>query len=450
MVQARSQGEITNASVQVDLFTKEAAVTKLTFVVYDVEECPYATVGYKVDNSLTGYTYPGFWENIGNGWLFTYEDVVPFTNVTGEFPYDRYSFQLYLLTNLTVAFESIISRDLVFVVSPNYISIASGGEISGQDELVDFALHTENLTHAYQVDVVINHPKGFGRTVILFVLYLPIAVFLLGIFLIGLLIKDWFSAGAEGEFPSTIFISSVVSILIFLPMYWLSIRQFQSPLSYTPFDTMLFDLAIFYLFIIGVAVTLRLCGEGLRVSVRNLVRGVQGRAQLFEGVGTSEHIAERLDRAFDLILVLAGILTAAILQYAASLGDLSFTTFSMRFLFIPIVLLVLFWLWRQLTENPRSLIFTRIFVWFYGTFTLFTDIWFFLALVFARQFADSVPLTVGASIVLYIAAYFLDRRVETMYGYRRREITRISSIAYLLAIAFIVLTTVLAYLPSPK
>ena len=449
IVQAQSQGEITNASVKVNLFTKEVAATKLTFIVYDVEKCPYATVGYKVDNSLTGYTYPGFWENIGNGWLFTYEDVVPFNNITGEFPYDRYSFQLYLLTNLTTAFESIISRGFVYIISPNYISTASGQEITGKDELVDFALHTENLTHAYQIDVSIGHPKGFGQAVIPFVLYLPTAIFLLGLLLVALLVKDWLGAQALEGFPSTAFIGSVVSILIFLPMYWFAIHQFQSPLSHTSFDTTLFGLTISYLLIVGMAITLRLGGERLRGSIRNVVRSDQGGTEVPERVATPEHVIERLDRAFDLILILVGLITAAILQYAAALGDLSFTTFSIRFLFIPIIPLVLFWLSNKLAHNPSFRIFTRVFVWFYGTFTLFTDIWFFLVLVFGRQFAASKPFTVAASIVLYVIAFLLDRRVEEMYGYRRREITRISSAAYLLAIALIVLTTILAYLPSP-
>ncbi|MDH5733793.1 MAG: hypothetical protein OEY88_08435 [Candidatus Bathyarchaeota archaeon] len=268
--QGQTQQQIDKASVQVSFFTREVAVTKLTFLVYDVDKCPLALAGYKVGNSLTGYSYPGFWENIGNGWLFTYEDTIPFVNVTGEFPNDRYEFQLYLLTNLTVAFERVISRDVVFPISPNYLSIASGREVTDSDDLADFALHTENLTHAYRIDVSVGHPEGFGEAVSLFVSYLPIGFFLLGLLLILILMKDWFGYTDE-RFPSTLFISSVVSIIIFLPMYWFSIRQFQSPLSHTPFDTTIFWLTVLYLAILGVASWLRLCGRRMRESIRNFM-----------------------------------------------------------------------------------------------------------------------------------------------------------------------------------
>lgn len=442
--QGQTQQQIDKASVQVSFFTREVAVTKLTFLVYDVDECPLALAGFKVDSSLTGYSYPGFWENVGNGWLFTYEDTIPFVNVTGEFPNDRYEFQLYLLTNLTVAFERVISRDVVFPISPNYLSIASGREVTGSDEIADFALHTENLTHAYRIDVLIGHPEGFGEAVSLFVSYLPIGFFLLGLFLILVLMKDWFGYTNE-RFPSTLFISSVVSIIIFLPMYWFSIRQFQSPLSYTPFDTTVFQLTVLYLAILGVALVLRLGGGRVREWIRNLAQSPHSKElpPSEEGAFPNQG-AERLDRAFDLILLLIGIISAATLQYAATLGDMAFTRFTMRYAFIPIIPLVLFWLANQLTSNPNLRAFIRIFVWFFGVFALFNIIFFFLLLSFFEQLMSSMLPVLITSVALYGLAFILGRQVETTYGYRRRELKWIGVAAYSLAIIVTIISTILA------
>lgn len=156
---------------------------------------------------------------------------------------------------------------------------------------------------------------------------------------------------------------------------------------------------------------------------------------------------QRLDRAFDLVLVLIGIITAASLQYASALEDLAFTTFSLRFLFIPLIPLFLFWLWNQITNNPNTQTFIRIFAWFFGIFTLFTDLVFFIVLSFIRQLGESVIPAIVTFFILYIVAYILDDRVNRAYGYNRRELLPMAAGAYSMAISITIISVFLAYLP---
>lgn len=444
-IYAQSEGEITKVSIQVSLFTREVAVTSFRFFVYEVEECPHVIVGYKVNSSLAGYTYPGFWEEVENGWLFTYDDVVPLTKVTGEFPNDAYRFQIYLFTNLTTAFENVISRDVVSAISSNYIRIATGTEITGKDVMVDAILHIENLTRAYRIDVLICHTEGFEEAITPFVSYIPNGIFLLGLLLTLLLIKNWIEDLKE-RFPSNFFISSTVSVLIFLPMYWFSIRQFQTPLSYSLFDTTLFNLTCFYLIILGIAIVLRLGDRRLRTWIKNFIKNT--REEDHGSIHVTDDSTERLDRAFDLILLLIGIICATIFQYVSVLGDIVFITFAMRFLFIPLIPLVLLWLFKFISDNPRLRIFVRIFAWFFGIFSLFSNLWFFFAISFLAQLATSVYLIVVIAIILYIFAFLLHGRVYRAYGYERRDILPITILAYLTSFILTIITVYLAYLPT--
>ena len=188
----------------------------------------------------------------------------------------------------------------------------------------------------------------------------------------------------------------------------------------------------------------------LRDFTRNIVKSPQGEEpQSSKRAAVPNQVAERLDRAFDLILLLIGIISAAILQYVAALGDMSLTTFSMRFLFIPLIPIILFWLWNRITNNLNTQVFIRMFAWFLGVFTLFSDILFFLLLSFLRQFVTSLASTLVVSIVLYVIAFFLDRRIKALYGYMTRDLVWMGVASYALAIATTVVTIILTNLPMP-
>lgn len=161
-----------------------------------------------------------------------------------------------------------------------------------------------------------------------------------------------------------------------------------------------------------------------------------------------EDTVRRLDHAFDFILLLIGMISAAALQYATALRDLSFTTFSIRLLFIPVIPLTLFWLGKYITSRNRLRVFIRIFVWYYGTFTLFNDILFFLVQSFLKQFVTSIGLIFIIAIPLYLFAFFLALKVIRAYGYERRELSSIVAIAFSLGIVLTLITVALSKMPS--
>lgn len=161
-----------------------------------------------------------------------------------------------------------------------------------------------------------------------------------------------------------------------------------------------------------------------------------------------EETVRRLDNGFNFILLLIGMISAAALQYATAWEDLKFTTFSLRLLFIPIIPLTLFWLVNYITNRNRLRVFIRIFVWFYGTFTLFNDILFFLVQSFLKQFVTSTLLILIIPTLLYVFAILLNLQIVRVYRYERREFWWITVIAYSLAISLTIITVVLSRLPS--
>jgi len=161
------------------------------------------------------------------------------------------------------------------------------------------------------------------------------------------------------------------------------------------------------------------------------------------GFATSTH--DRLNHAFDLLLVLIGIITASILQYISTLGSSSLITFGMRFMFIPLIPLILSWILRQITDNQDLGKFIDIFAWFYGIFTLFSDLLFFFGATFIKQFATHLGFDVGiSSIVLYAIAVLLNVQVYKLLGFGKKEFGLVlvaSSIA-------IVITAIILYVST--
>ena len=81
---------------------------------------------------------------------------------------------------------------------------------------------------------------------------------------------------------------------------------------------------------------------------------------------------------------------------------------------------------------------------FYGTFTLFNGILFFLVQSFLEQFVTSTPLILIIPTLLYVLEIFLNLQIVRAYGYERREFWWIMVIAYSLAIGLTIITVILS------
>lgn len=151
---------------------------------------------------------------------------------------------------------------------------------------------------------------------------------------------------------------------------------------------------------------------------------------------------QKLDHAFELILLLIGIVTGAIFQYITTLGDSSLVTFGMRFMLIPLIPLILLWIVGQITNSQSLQTFIVIFVWLFGIFTLFNDILFFLVVSFIKQFASSNPYLIITPIVLYFVASLFELQMLRMRGFYKKEMIPMILCAFGIAISF---TAVIAY-----
>jgi len=167
---------------------------------------------------------------------------------------------------------------------------------------------------------------------------------------------------------------------------------------------------------------------------------------------------QRIDKLFEIGLLLVTVLAASELQYASfrysSPENLHLVNFFFRALTIPIILLVILWMLKDLVPSlPVGLPlkrYTREFCWtFFGNF-FFLEILYFISLSFT---VDSTPFGTWGKVITLVSflvtfpATWQYRKVEVRFSiFTICEHVLIYMVSYLLSL-FIVM--VLGVLPMP-
>ena len=138
---------------------------------------------------------------------------------------------------------------------------------------------------------------------------------------------------------------------------------------------------------------------------------------------------ERLDRSMDFIIVFLSIMPAVIFQYVSSLPYPEsepaifefFMKFSMRLLFLPILLIIPAWLALNVMRNEDVRIVLRIFTWTLASATMALNTIILIVLSFPSQFRLEHPINRLYAAITVIVIYCLGiiLQVTVLRSYHR-------------------------------
>ena len=126
---------------------------------------------------------------------------------------------------------------------------------------------------------------------------------------------------------------------------------------------------------------------------------------------------ERLDRSMDFVLVFLSIVSAAIFQYVTALpydpskeSDLVlfafFVRFALKLLFLPILIIIPFWLALHILRNENWRMLIRTFVWYFASSTMALNavILIVLGFPFKMEFPPTLeqPTFVYAIVIVFV------------------------------------------------
>ena len=114
-----------------------------------------------------------------------------------------------------------------------------------------------------------------------------------------------------------------------------------------------------------------------------------------------ERRGERLDGLFEIGLILLSILSAAEFEYALVTENPTLHAYALRVFTVPVIVLILFWLIKELSEgvlrNDLRMLLSE-FCWDFWSFTLF----FYLLLIFGQGIGISLSFILSLGMIALV------------------------------------------------
>ena len=149
-----------------------------------------------------------------------------------------------------------------------------------------------------------------------------------------------------------------------------------------------------------------------------------------------ERRRERLDSLFEIALVLLGILSTAELQYFLTIEEEKLYTYALRVYTVPFIVLIVFWLTKELISDMLRLnvrmLFTE-FCWDFWSFTLF----YYLLGIYGG-FQIGIALSFLLSMIMIFVVLWAYRRASPVEKGDRSMYNYYKSVKWILSRTFVV------------
>lgn len=141
------------------------------------------------------------------------------------------------------------------------------------------------------------------------------------------------------------------------------------------------------------------------------------------GVNMEANI-ERLDKAFEWLVLFLTFSFATFFQWIITLWQpnnveepryLAPIIFSIRFLFVPLIVIVLSWFGKIIAKNTSIKMFMRKFAWFWGMYQLWWYIFLTNILVTLDMSIDARSISMLIAFSMFPVIYFIYRKIMNLY-----------------------------------
>ncbi len=213
-----------------------------------------------------------------NATILTLTQETEFTATHETFPYDSYYFDLLFTINGTYSGFEGIGRPIISP-SPNYdanIAVSSARSNVLTNETAR-KVNMPNFGSVYDVQVWLMHSADFQNNSSYLLIWTPILFGGLLLSLIGVLILNTLHSSCgigKRVLEDSSFFTIIVSVIVFLPIYSLAIRELQAPLESTPVTENLGLLTLMYVSLLIVTLVVRMLP-----GISNLVKTLKSRKQ---------------------------------------------------------------------------------------------------------------------------------------------------------------------------
>lgn len=239
------------------------------------------------------------WSQVSGGWIMTETAATPLNNTGGPFPFDQYEGMIVMFTNSSftnLGPYSVASTSEGFVpLASNFLLYGQIAELNRTVPSVNFGVSQTivreaaraypSSSHVYFMLIYIQHPPDFWLSVITIAGGTLTGLSVLTGATIWLLIDESRKrklhksapevGGTPSDFPSNFLTTMVISVFLFVPLFWFSVRSLESPIPVTWIDYGLLGIVATQLSL-SIAIIINKLGKGLprRSTIRSVfVRG---------------------------------------------------------------------------------------------------------------------------------------------------------------------------------
>jgi len=240
-------------------FDSETLTYRLQAYLDGVAQTPQMAIGRSKGLEKGGGYWPVYdvqFRSNENVTILTDEKIIQYSNRSGVFPHDKYYLTLYVAVKVDEPYH--VTNGWVKLPSTNYVASYN---ISAQDwdtlpEEIPPWFQRYGGKYLYRLDLSISHSEEFIEYADIIFNQIPqafwILVVLLGIYLV---LHTTVSYKKNREVNLIPYMLICNGILLFLPIYMLSIRKYEEPLPLTPAGINLMNLLKMFLILMILGIT---------------------------------------------------------------------------------------------------------------------------------------------------------------------------------------------------
>ena len=279
---AESQTPFSNFKIEISIldFDSSTLTYRLQVFLDGIVDTPKMAVAQSEGPEKGSKFWPIFnveYQRSENLTILTDQKVIEYTEIAGEFPHDKYFLTLFIAVDVD---EMYYSTGRLRIPSTNYITsynITFNDWHSLPQEIypsfVDYG-----GKYLYRVDIAISHPSQFEEYAEIVAYQIPrIFWVIIGLLLIYLVAHTVIAYRKNKDLNMIPFLLICNGALLFLPVYFFSIRGLEEPLSVTPVDVHLMNLIKMFLLLLVLGVLVLIVYEAKR-SVNKRYRPRRGKA----------------------------------------------------------------------------------------------------------------------------------------------------------------------------